>query len=314
MDDLSDCSVSVRMMSGEVMTFSVGSLLELQVMVAERTKVSVEFLQLLQGQQVLCDVDLKSLKSLGNGGEIAELSCIICPSVPLIIKLLKKEDFHFRGLNETATKTPQGITGCNLLHASVLVGRLELVRFLLVEEDFNGINNFLGRSGYNALHLAAKDGHSAICQELLDCERFLAANASTTCEGTALHVAAQYGNIQVLTLLLDSEHFTAINEAMQVPSYHQDCRGRCGQTALHVAAVHGQQQAAQVLLDHPRFTQVGAVTKTFKDAAAAADAAGHPSLGRFIRDHPKVRQFRRMPNGAAGYGGLIRRQFERSIG
>ena len=58
MDDLSDCSVSVRMMSGEVMTFSVGSLLELQVMVAERTKVSVEFLQLLQGQQVLCDVDL----------------------------------------------------------------------------------------------------------------------------------------------------------------------------------------------------------------------------------------------------------------
>ena len=60
---------------------------------------------------------------------------------------------------------------------------------------------------------------------------------------------------QVLTLLLDSEHFTAINEAMQVPSYHQDCRGRCGQTALHVAAVHGQQQAAQVLLDHPRFTQ-----------------------------------------------------------
>jgi hypothetical protein len=93
------------MMSGEVMTFSVGSLLELQVMVAERTKVSVEFLQLLQGQQVLCDVDLKSLKSLGNGGEIAELSCIICPSVPLIIKLLKKEDFHFRGLNETATKT-----------------------------------------------------------------------------------------------------------------------------------------------------------------------------------------------------------------
>lgn len=72
MDDLSDCSVSVRMMSGEVMTFSVGSLLELQVMVAERTKVSVEFLQLLQGQQVLCDVDLKSLKSLGNGGEIAE--------------------------------------------------------------------------------------------------------------------------------------------------------------------------------------------------------------------------------------------------
>ena len=152
MDDLSDCSVSVRMMSGEVMTFSVGSLLELQVMVAERTKVSVEFLQLLQGQQVLCDVDLKSLKSLGNGGEIAELSCIICPSVPLIIKLLKKEDFHFRGLNETATKTPQGITGCNLLHASVLVGRLELVRFLLVEEDFNGINNFLGlgsQSGAN---------------------------------------------------------------------------------------------------------------------------------------------------------------------
>jgi len=152
MDDLSDCSVSVRMMSGEVMTFSVGSLLELQVMVAERTKVSVEFLQLLQGQQVLCDVDLKSLKSLGNGGEIAELSCIICPSVPLIIKLLKKEDFHFRGLNETATKTPQGITGCNLLHASVLVGRLELVRFLLAEEDFNGINNFLGlgsQSGAN---------------------------------------------------------------------------------------------------------------------------------------------------------------------
>ena len=136
------------------MTFSsVGSLLELQVMVAERAKVSVEFLQLLQGQQVLCDPDLKSLKS-GNG-EMPELSCIICPSVPLIIKLLKKEDFHFRGLNETATKTPQGITGCNLLHASVLVERLELVRFLLADEDFNGINNFLG--------LGSQSGSNLVC-------------------------------------------------------------------------------------------------------------------------------------------------------
>lgn len=57
-----------------------------------------------------------------------------------------------------------------------------------------------------------------------------------------------------------------------------------------------------------KLTQVGAVTKTFKDAAAAADAAGKGSLGRWIRDHPKVRQFRRIPNGsAAGYGGFMRR-------
>ena len=182
----------MRMMSGEVITVTVGSLSELQVMVAERAKTCVEFLQLVQGEQVLCEpLDVKSLAD--------ELSCIITPSVPLVIKVLRKEDFHFRGLNETALSNPQGLTGCNLLHASVLVGKLELVRFLLTEEDFNGtnVNGCVGRSGYNALHLAAKGNHCAICHELLCCERFNKANARTTCEGTALHVAALHGHVEV---------------------------------------------------------------------------------------------------------------------
>eukprot|EP00438_Fugacium_kawagutii_P009182 Skav206223 [mRNA] locus=scaffold1844:606614:607791:- [translate_table: standard] len=316
------------MMSGEVMTFPVvDRLSELQVLVAERVKIPVEFLQLVQGNEVLCEpVEVKSLAA-------ADVSCVVNRCVPRIIKVFREEGFHFRGLNETATKTPQGFTGCNLLHASVLLGKLDVVHVLLGEEDFHGINSSLGRNGYNALHLAAKDGHSIICQELLSCERFRAANASATCEGTALHIAAQHGHVQarmqwvweveggykfhfsdfqsiskVMSVLLDSENFTAVNEALQVPSYHAEWSNKCGQTALHVAAVNGQQQAAQVLLDHPRFTQVGAVTKTFKDAAAAADAAGKASLARWIRDHPKVRQFRRMPKGSgAGYGGFMRR-------
>ncbi len=188
---MADLSVSVQMMSGEVMTFPmVDSLSELRLMVAERAKTCMEFLQLVHGKQVLCEpVDLKSL-------EATELSCIIAPSVPLIIKVLRNHDFHFRGLNEVATKNPLGVTGCNLLHASVLVGKQELVRFLLEEDEFSGINNFLGRSGYNALHLAAKEGQHAICRDLLSCQHFHAVNASTTCEGNALHLAAQHGKVE----------------------------------------------------------------------------------------------------------------------
>ena len=244
--------IKVRMMSGEVLSFPrVGSLKELQVLVAEKTRTPVEFLQLVQGEHVLQEpIDCGLLAE-------AETFCILSLHTPAIIKVLRQNGFNFRGLNEHAAGNPKGLRGCNLLHAAVLCGRLEIVRFLLDEEDFNGINNRLTCGGeHNAIHLAAQEGQVQICRELLSCERFTAANLCTEYEGTALHLAAKHGKLEVLRVLLDSERFTAVNETIPNQTGPMGVE-RIGRTALHVAAAHGQTEAAQVLLDHHRFTKVG---------------------------------------------------------
>lgn len=241
--------VAVRMMSGEVIEVTARSLAELRSLVAASAQTCADFLKLVHGESVLSDeaMDVQPLAG-------AEVFCIVTPSVPDLIKSLRKHEFHFRGLNGVTSNEAQKAYGYNVLHAAVLLGKLDMVRFFLEEEDFNGVNSTVaGQNGVNALHIAAKQGHASICKELLSCRRFLHQNAQSW-DGTALHVAARAGHVEVMRVLLAWDGFR-VNERMGVPEWHQNWRTRCGQTALHAAAEQGQLQAAQILLDHPRFVE-----------------------------------------------------------
>eukprot|EP00439_Symbiodinium_sp_Y106_P084841 s357_g26.t2 len=287
--------VTVRMMSGDVMEIpALGTLADLRQIIAQSAQTCPEFVRLLRGEDVLDEgIDVGSLAN-------REVSALVTPSVPNLLKALRQHDFNFRGLNERSTSASK-VRGLNVLHAAVMTGKLDMIRFTLLEEDFHGTNDTCSDgSGYTALHLAASRGLVDVCLELLACPQVTHQNAHSVKDGTALHVAAQGGHVAVVLALLDSESFTAVNEVVVADQWRQDWRERYGQTALHVAARSGCKDAAKMLLDHPRFTSVLAYTKAFKDAEKMAEEARQTEIALMIRNHPKANS----QNGpAVGQGG-----------
>ena len=156
----------------------------------------------------------------------------------------------------------QNSSGRTALHCAAAEGHNEVVRLLLASDRFTDeavnavaeeeISVFLERwgihiitqDGHTALHLAAKYGHVAVVQVLLESRRFNASDAATL-EGTAmaLHVAAYYGYVGVVHVLLDSDHFNAVNAL-----------DAWGASALCVAAEHGHKDVVKALLRSLRFT------------------------------------------------------------
>ena len=288
MGRLASDTVIIRMMSGEVLEVpALGTLADLRDVVAESSSTCPEFVRVLQNEDVLEEsVDVSSLAN-------TELTALIAPSVPNLLKALRKLGFTFRGLNEKSTSASKA-RGLNVLHAAVTAGKLDMLRFLLFEEDFAGVNEACGDgSGYTAMHLAASCGLVDACLELLNCPQVTHQDEHSVKDGTALHVAAQGGHAAVVQLLLNAERFTAVNAVVVADQWRPDWRERYGQTALHAAAKCGRREVAKILLDHPRFTAVGAFTKAFKDAAAMADEAGHAETAAMIRGHAKVLKYRR---------------------
>lgn len=66
---------------------------------------------------------------------------------------------------------------------------------------------FSPQNGLNALHLASKDGHVTVVQELLT--RGAIVDAATKKGNTALHIASLAGQEEVVKLLI--EHGASVN-------------------------------------------------------------------------------------------------------
>ena len=112
----------------------------------------------------------------------------------------------------------QNSSGRTALHCAAAEGHNEVVRLLLASDRFTdeAVNavaeeeipiifeplgiHIITQDGCTALHLAAKYGHVAVAQVLLESGRFKASDVATL-EGTytALHVAAYYGHVGVST-------------------------------------------------------------------------------------------------------------------
>ena len=99
--------------------------------------------------------------------------------------------------------------------------------------------HFITQDGCTALHLAAKYGHLAVTQVLLESRRFKTSDAATL-KGTltALHVAAAYGHVGVVHVSLDSDRFNAVNAL-----------NAWGASALYVAAENGHKDVVQGALE-----------------------------------------------------------------
>ena len=279
--------ITVQMMSGDITEVSASTLADLREAIGRMLQTCPEFVRVLHDEALLEEsVDVSSLREV-------TVTALVTPSVPNVLKALRQSGFSFRGLNEKSTSASK-TRGLNVLHAAVITGKLDIVQFLLLEEDFVGVNDLCcDGSGYTALHLAASHGLVDACRELLDCPQVTHQDEHSVKDGTALHIAASAGHAGVVQLLLDSERFVVVNAVVVADQWRQDWRERYGQTALHTAARHGRKEIARILLDHPRFTAVGAFTKAFKDASMLADEAGQQDTAMIIRSHPKVLKYRR---------------------
>ena len=156
----------------------------------------------------------------------------------------------------------QNSSGRTALHCAAAEGHDEVVRLLLASDRFTdeAVNavaeeeipviveawgiHIPKQDGCTALHLAARYGHVAVTQVLLESGRFRASDAATL-EGTltALHVAAYYGHVGVVHVLLDSDRFNAVNAL-----------DAWGASAMSVAAENGHEDVVKALLRSLRFT------------------------------------------------------------
>ncbi|KAK8955944.1 Ankyrin repeat-containing protein [Platanthera guangdongensis] len=127
-----------------------------------------------------------------------------------------------------------GVGGTALL-AATEKGHLDIVADLLKYTDMEGARR-KNRSGFDALHVAAREGHRAIVQVLLDHDHTLSRTFGPS-NVTPLISAATRGHIEVVQLLLDKD--CGMVEVAKTN----------GKNALHLSARQGHVDIVKALLD-----------------------------------------------------------------
>ncbi|KAG8134512.1 hypothetical protein E2320_007637 [Naja naja] len=173
----------------------------------------------------------------------------------------------YYGYNNGVNKDPEGLSDSNasFLRAARAGNLDKVVEYLKGGIDINTCN----QNGLNALHLAAKEGHVGLVQELL--ERGSAVDSATKQKGnTALHIASLAGQAEVVKVLVkeganinaqSQNGFTPLYMAAQenhidVVKYllengaNQSTATEDGFTPLAVALQQGHNQAVAILLEN----------------------------------------------------------------
>ncbi|WVZ68265.1 hypothetical protein U9M48_017224 [Paspalum notatum var. saurae] len=115
-------------------------------------------------------------------------------------------------------------------------GHLEVVLELLSHLDAEGLAA-KNRSGYAAMHVAAREGRHAVVQEMLHRDRMLTKTFGPG-NTTPLISAAMRGHIEVVQLLLEQDDFGLVEMARDN-----------GKNALHFAARQGHVEIVKALLE-----------------------------------------------------------------
>ncbi|XAR59029.1 hypothetical protein NMG60_11014645 [Bertholletia excelsa] len=131
---------------------------------------------------------------------------------------LVKEMINYYDIAAASIKARNGF---DALHIAAKQGDLDMVRVLM--EAHPGLSMTVDLSNTTALHTAATQGHIGVVRFFLDAESSLAAIAKSNGK-TALHSAARNGHVDVVRTLLEKE--PAIGARTD----------KKGQTALHMAA------------------------------------------------------------------------------
>jgi ankyrin repeat protein len=267
--------VTINTMSGEAFAIPVqvdSHVREIRKLAALQLDAIPECLQLIYGEDVLADED--SAASLCGEDVLA----LIVKTLEELMKILHNSGLRYKTLNSKAW------TGQNALHAASEMGKLFIVKLLLKDQRFTGVNEVLFRpfpQRWTALHLAAHKGHAPVCAALLDAENFTVANGNDSDGHTALHLAAQIGHIEVVHMLLASDRFSQVNSVCN--------RGR---TALHHAAANGRLEVVEAILEHPQFIALSVKDNKKKNAAELAASCSHMHIEEVICKHPKARSLK----------------------
>ncbi|KAI7982965.1 Ankyrin repeat-containing protein [Camellia lanceoleosa] len=149
----------------------------------------------------------------------------------------------------------QNQAGETALYVAAEYGYVELVREMIKYYDL-GAASIKARNGFDALHIAAKQGDLEVVKVLMEAhpELSMTVDISNT---TALHTAATQGHIEVVNLFLVSESSLATIARSN------------GKTALHSAARNGHVEVVKALV----CKDPGAATRNDKKGQTALHMA-----------------------------------------
>ncbi|XP_057480170.1 ankyrin repeat-containing protein At5g02620-like [Actinidia eriantha] len=136
----------------------------------------------------------------------------------------------------------QNQAGETALYVAAEYGYVNLVREMIKYYDLVAAS-IKARNGFDALHIAAKQGDLEVVKVLMEAHPELSMTVDMT-NTTALHTAATQGHIEVVNFFLESESSLATIARSN------------GKTALHSAARNGHVQVVKSLLSkHPEIAR-----------------------------------------------------------
>ncbi|KAK3603757.1 hypothetical protein CHS0354_023371 [Potamilus streckersoni] len=168
---------------------------------------------------------------------------------------------HCQSANPSVVETMDELDFTRGIWISAVNGLLDEVTQMLAEgTDPNATDSF----GYTALHYAARNGHYAVCELLL--QRGANPDIKTKSGGiTSLHRACYQGHLKIVQILLEYKADPLASDSD-------------GKIPLHKAAENGQVEIVKLLID-----QEG-------KAVSVADNKGRLPLDCVSSNHPELRE------------------------
>ncbi|GKU92311.1 hypothetical protein SLEP1_g6056 [Rubroshorea leprosula] len=139
------------------------------------------------------------------------------------------------GISATEVLSKQNLEEETPLYVAAETGNALIIAEMLKHMDLKTAS-ISARNGYDAFHIAARQGHVDVLKELLHVFPNLVMTTDLSCT-TALHTAAAQGHIEVVNLLLETDSNLA------------KIAKNNGKTALHSAARMGHLEVVKALLN-----------------------------------------------------------------
>ncbi|KAK9055402.1 hypothetical protein SSX86_026485 [Deinandra increscens subsp. villosa] len=160
------------------------------------------------------------------------------------------------------------------LYVAAEYGYVDLVRLLIDQCDI-ATASIKANNGFDALHIAAKQGDLDVLKVLMEAHPELAMTVDVS-NTTALHTAAMQGNIDVMNYLLEIESSLASIARSN------------GKTALHSASRNGHLHAVKALLEKAPGISARTDKKGQTALHMAAKGQNHEVVGELIRVDPSL--------------------------
>ncbi|MCE3050691.1 hypothetical protein HAX54_047891 [Datura stramonium] len=205
------------------------------------------------------------LHSLARAGNLVETRKILDNTrEEELVELLVKQN--------SAGETP--------LYVAAEYGYCELVKEMIKYCDLVAAG-IKARNGFDALHIAAKQGDLDVVKVLMLVHPELSMTVDVA-NTTALHSAANQGHIQVVNYLLEAESSLATIAKKQMLSWI-NIAGHEGNTALHIAARKGRAQIVKFLLEQNE-TDTKAVNRSNETAVDTAEKMGQANIAVILQE------------------------------